>query len=121
MGDFTFASVTELVRMIATKQVSPVEVVRAQELGVDPCKRRRRTAHTLVNARHELRERLAHVRADGVEHTVCTILDELDAEFNEIAHVDELHRGEQGGNGQHDRAALIPTADELVGSYRGCS
>ena len=29
MGDLTFASVTELVRMIATKQVSPVEVVRA--------------------------------------------------------------------------------------------
>src|SRR5687768_14231144 len=35
-----------------------IRAVRAQELGVDPCKRRRRTAHTLVNARHELPERL---------------------------------------------------------------
>jgi hypothetical protein len=40
-----------------------------------------------VNARHELLERLTHVRADGVEHTVGAILDELDIELDEIASV----------------------------------
>src|SRR5688572_20594476 len=68
----------------------PETTIRAQKLLLDPDDTGA-AADAPLHTLEEILERLAHLRTEGVEHAERAVLDQLDIEVDEIAHVDELH------------------------------